>query len=38
LGGTPAEEDMLAVIVSAAEWIVDEEDVVCDIFCSDDQV
>jgi hypothetical protein len=37
LGGTPADEDMLAVIVSAAEWSADEEEEVCDLFCSDGQ-
>ena len=37
MGGTPADEDMLAVIVSAAEWSADEEEEVCDLFCSDGQ-
>jgi hypothetical protein len=38
LGGTPAEEDMLAVVVSAVEWNADEQEELCDVYCSDDQV
>ena len=35
LGGTPAEEDMLAVVVSAAEWNAAEEEKLCGVYCSD---
>ena len=37
LGGTPADEDMLAVVVSAAEWNADEEEEVCGVFGSGGQ-
>ena len=38
MGGTPAEEDMLAVIVGAAEWNANEEKELCGVYCSDGQV
>ena len=37
LGGTPADEDMLAVVVGAAEWNAIEEEEVFDVCCSDGQ-